>query len=310
MFQEYETYVAVWRKRGVKMSHLEVANECLSKYGIHTPDGLRGSIEAMAFEGRPAPNFKVWPDIARTLSSCDFRINGSDVKWPFESFVVSLPEQLYEDCDDAEYHVRNVLVYVNKTQIICFSQRDIIEGRTYKPTGITAFSIDLDRPLEPQIVEHCKDPTIRMLKHEHPQSSTMTGEFLSSHTLGWFRICIGVALLATSGDKAVEPDVLSKDLQRYIDAKRSGDEQRAKSLADRCERRRGQKCFAVGRDSVRQLYGRQNSEEFGDGRELSFQHLRRAHFRKHQSGRVVFIRHTIVRPDLPSKVGEVTYNIR
>lgn len=113
-------------------------------------------------------------------------------------------------------------------------------------------------------------------------------------------IVISVCFLATSSDKIIKPDVLSKDLAAYIEAERKQDHERIRVITERAKRR-GKIGYFV--DGARELVHSPQDRVEGEptGRELEFRHVRSAHFRKLESGLVTFVRQCVVRKDLPAR---------
>lgn len=113
-------------------------------------------------------------------------------------------------------------------------------------------------------------------------------------------IAISVCFLATSSDKIIRPDVLSKDLGAYIEAHRKHDAGRMRVITERAHRR-GKIGYVV--DGERELVHSYQEEHNANptGRELSHRHSRSAHFRKLESGLVTFVRQCVVRKDLPAR---------
>ncbi len=114
------------------------------------------------------------------------------------------------------------------------------------------------------------------------------------------RIAIAVCFLATSTDKMIRPDVLSKDLAAWAEAERKKDTSRMSVIAERAKRK-GKLGYIV--DGAREFLHTREEEHghsSGDGsRHLKYRHMRSAHFRLFPSGKVRLIRMHPVRPDLP-----------
>ena len=319
-FREFQTLAASARNKGYDVTPRQLLDLPRDTYeaSARVVGPARASIEAIAFaDNRTPPVFKVYSNLCRTLMNCEFRLQVKDWQVPFESFIVLVESgtgALTVTPIDARkpLHELSSLLYTQQGGAFSILAQGVtlpgcsLPRKDELPTSMYIGNKSDDNEQIERLVDGATIVTRDGTDPSHGDSS-----LLSSTTPAWLRIIVGVSLLATSGDKNIEPDILSKDLQRYIEAKRKGDEQRAKALADRCERRRGYKCFAVGRDvTIRELYGHQGDEGCDDSeRHLSFQHLRRAHFRKTHSGKVVFIRHTIVRPDLPAANTRIEYQL-
>lgn len=112
-------------------------------------------------------------------------------------------------------------------------------------------------------------------------------------------IALSVAFLATSSDKIIRPDVLSKDMPAYIEAHRKEQHERIRVMTERAQRRGKIGWFVDGEREL--VHSHQESEPSDpSGRELSYRHVRSAHFRKLEN-MVVFVRQCVVRPDLPAR---------
>lgn len=112
-------------------------------------------------------------------------------------------------------------------------------------------------------------------------------------------IYVSVCFLSTSSDKILKPEVLSKDFAAYLEAERKQDTERIRVMTERAKRK-GKIGWLV--DGKRELVHSQQDRYEGEptGRELRFRHVRSAHFRKKESGLVVFVRQCVVRKDLPA----------
>jgi hypothetical protein len=115
------------------------------------------------------------------------------------------------------------------------------------------------------------------------------------------RIVVSVCFLATGADRLIDPEVLSKDLARYLEA-REREPATAQRLVEKA-RRRGKVGWNVGQHERVLHLGRPAHHEEGNGGArgpLHYQHQRRAHFRLLPSRKVTFVRQATVRPDLPA----------
>lgn len=124
------------------------------------------------------------------------------------------------------------------------------------------------------------------------------------------RQLVSVCFLATGMDKVVEPDVLNKDFQKYLDAVNCRDDKTIAALSNKANAIRGSKGFAIGR--TESLLGKRaydidtTATHDADGRDLKYRHERKAHFHLYWTGKertvpkVRFNRMLIVRPDLPA----------
>lgn len=123
------------------------------------------------------------------------------------------------------------------------------------------------------------------------------------------RITVATCFLATGGDRIVEPDVLNRDLQKYLELRKQELTTRQKSetinkLHQRAQQR-GKRGWVLGREIE---FPSAPTSHPGDptGRQLKYQHQRGAHFHiiRHGPGktlaRIEWFRQTTVKPDLPA----------
>ena len=309
-FVEYETmHQLLKRSRNISMSREQLALHCNERFGVG-PDFLRTGFEAMAFaNGRP-PCFKVWPSVVDMLSGCEFHLPTSCLKMPFSSFVVMLPPNCGMRIENAVTDVRSVLVYWDSPRLGLYPQSEKTRDRIDRPTGI----LQLEFTDESQDIEDVFRTQVNNTdwKLSRLNDGDIPPDQLESVTTRLFRTILSVAFLAVGEDRLVSPDILSKDFEKYIRARRNDDTSTISRLVKKCETRRGTQAFCVGRDEVhRSLWNNGSDSADGEGRELSFSHQRRAHFRRMQNGIIVFVRQTTVRPDLPPRQNDrVSYSVQ
>lgn len=128
-----------------------------------------------------------------------------------------------------------------------------------------------------------------------------------------FKIAASTMLLATGGDKLVEPDILAADFRAATNAS----PQRIVELHEKAKRR-GKNGWTIG--NPESLFPRRTSDEdeqsdviaAGTHGELKHSHIRSGHFHVVRYGegrelsRVQWYRPTVIRPDLPMKATEST----
>ncbi len=122
---------------------------------------------------------------------------------------------------------------------------------------------------------------------------------------------VSVCFLATGADRLIDPEVLSKDLARYL-AAREREPATAERLVEKA-RRRGKVGWNVGQHERVLHLGRAAKHKEGDGGvrgPLHYQHQRRAHFRLLPSSKVTFVRQATVRPDLPAPERAAGYRVQ
>jgi len=118
------------------------------------------------------------------------------------------------------------------------------------------------------------------------------------------RLVVSTCFLATGADRIVEPDVLTNDLQRYIEAKRNENPEKVQQLHGRAQRR-GKFGWTLGREIVIPSHFQSGNSGESKGQHLTYQHQRGAHFHIYHYGpgkskwTVKWINQLTVRPDLP-----------
>lgn len=124
------------------------------------------------------------------------------------------------------------------------------------------------------------------------------------------RVALSVCFLATGGDRLVEPDVLNKDFNAYLDAVNAKRLDEVKRLHDKATKvREGAVGYTVGKaDAIlgRRAYDVDTTATTDEkGRELKYRHYRQPHWQTFWTGKgrttpvVRFIRLLVIRPDLP-----------
>ena len=118
------------------------------------------------------------------------------------------------------------------------------------------------------------------------------------------RLVLATSFLITGQDKIIEPDILSKDMQKFIS---TDDESEIKRLHERATRRRGEGTgYTIGRrerliDLARKRHAELEEAE-GETKSLQYQHQRCGHIHrfKTKDGYIAkWIPQLTVRPDLP-----------
>ena len=111
-----------------------------------------------------------------------------------------------------------------------------------------------------------------------------------------------LCFLVTGHDRLIEPDVLSKDLEKF---KQATTEAEITRLHDRATRRRGEgRGYTVGRRERLLHLARQRCDEYqqATGQRLKFQHQRCGHLHGYHTNKgyiIKWIPQVTVRPDLP-----------
>jgi len=266
----------------------------------------------MAWDEAGRPYFKVFPNLLPMFMQTKLSVPGKYFHSPFPNFLVRLP--LNHGCEE-------LTVRGNELQTVLISEvsgedtlelREPVEhshmfiiwmnfGETFK--GIPYYTY--------QVMKFRKNQTI-----EEAIEDQRTPERTDEETLAYgldigndkinnaMRLVVSTCFLATGADRIVEPDVLNKDLQRYIEAKRCNNTERIKQLEDRAHRRR-KMGWTVGREITVPAPVTSNNDSAPTGRHLSHSHQRGAHFHVYHYGpgrekwKVKWINQLTVRPDLP-----------
>lgn len=216
------------------------------------------------------------------------------LKLPYDSFAIHFEE-------DNPFHAGK---WHMKSMLVCSQE-------TFKGNGEMGFQLWCDLGEREYIYPH--PPVlnyISLLMHEEEPINKWidnmpmryTGSDLHDAKIETdiLRLAVSICFLATSSDKMIRPDVLSKDLSRWLEAVRRKDEER-QSVIEQRAKRRGKFGYVVSGE--RSYLHQHSSRDDGDGtgRELSHSHQRSCHFRHYQTGLVKLVRQHTVRPDLPAR---------
>jgi hypothetical protein len=267
----------------------------------------RGIIERCWYENGK-PYFKVYPNELELFTNvvikdipCKYLIP------PFNSFLIRLAEPAALRIDESRnLFVKSMLVFDSKTQL---EKSEWLSGR-FEIVDKRSLSIWIDinesydgGPSRDFIQLEC-DPesSVEDAAKVLPRRDSDINDQLHEKLL---RLVCSVCFLATSEDKLLTKDILSKDLATYIEAQRTKNTERIKAIEDRAERK-GKRGWNIGReiDRARQIVARTEHEN-ADGiekehRKVSHRFVRRAHFRLAHS-KAIFVRQHMVKPELPAK---------
>jgi hypothetical protein len=242
------------------------------------------------------PYFKIWPDMIPLLGGVGIDVPVDYLQLPFKAFLLRFPKE------------ENPLRLPNGRiiQTILVGQRPNLEGDRR-----LLFWVDFG-----EIVERTGLPNVMFRQFDLASGLTIdeafgrlpgydnaasSPRFPSELQMKCLRIATSVCFLSTGADRVIEPDVLGKDLQQYLEAQIK-DPPLAERLCQKA-RRRGKLGWHVGRaDHARRFLRSPTSKEGAAGEphgQLTHQHQRRAHFRFLPSGKPVLVRQATVRPDLP-----------
>lgn len=276
-------------EHGVRTNNLSQCNQALTEY-VWLESGT--------------PYFKV-DDAACSL----FRKINIDV--PFKYVQTPLPVFAIRFTETCPIHTKfgpvksMLMIDLSKRNAAVF-QTGVKEDDQLSNIGIFALFIDCGElhpvykgPYMNYIAMHrCDEITVQQALEDLPvkkDGSTIQEAGVERDLVS---IAVSVCFLATSSDKMIKPDVLGKDLAAYLEAERKGDQDRIKIITARAHRK-GKLGYIV--DGEREVVKRSQNIYEGEptGRELSYRHVRSAHFRRLHSGLVTFVRQCIVREDLP-----------
>lgn len=298
-----------YKRRGSTFTRPEFAQEVVRQI-----KGMRRGAEHEAHEilrfqsediwtdlGRPY--FKLWPEIIPTLTDVSVDVPADYLKLPYSTFLLRLPKTGSPLILDDEYQVRSLLVTEVDGPSCRFVYLWIDIGET-EPTGLP-------------------------MLHWHRLRCEPTGTIEESFGGKWManlpgvripdnlakrclRLAVSVCFLSTGMDRLIEPDILSKDLADYIEARKRNDNGTVRTIEERAFRRKGPGWNVGQYERLRPLISasQQDGEQAGARGPLTHQHQRRAHFRLLSNGTVTFIRQATVRPDLPPGKLAPAYGVR
>lgn len=143
-----------------------------------------------------------------------------------------------------------------------------------------------------------------------PEKEKILYESMGDRLPNLLRVLVSSGFMANSPeDGLVIPDVLSADRAAYAQAVRRGDQNSAKTIVERAQRR-GKIGYNVGTNEMfagESEYNPADSHDDSTGRELGFSHIRGGHPHAVRYGegkskiKIKWFRPTRVRPDLPFK---------
>jgi hypothetical protein len=257
---------------------------------------------AMA-EGRWAANewsyYKVYDDMVRDLWNASMRFPFHRVEVPFDAFAVYFPRaNSLALAGGREVQCMLVSVLPNELGGRHFTLWvECGDGHTPDGRNMVAVNLAFDADME-------VDEQLAGLEASPYSTDDLLTDGLDAVCV---RIAVSVCLLATgAAEEPLCPDVLAKDLAKWREAVARGDTAQQQTIEARA-RRRGKRGWILGGDGERHWDRREHGESETGGAtrgprgELRFRHARSAHFRLLASGKIVFVRPTIVRPDLPPR---------
>ncbi|HVA50212.1 MAG TPA: hypothetical protein VNH11_27905 [Pirellulales bacterium] len=248
------------------------------------------------------PYYKLWPAIIPLLAGVGIDVPVDYLRLPSPAFLVRFPMQDNPLRVDDEHVVRSILVNDGENDAgerRMFLWIDVGELHDGWPV-LTFCQLDCVPGIA---IEEAFD----RLPRQNPPGLHVPRELQAD----CLRVVVSVCFLATGADRLIEPEVLSKDLARYLDA-RKRDSAAAERLVEKAKRR-GKVGWHIGQhERVLHLsrpegHGDANGSIHGP---LRYQHQRRAHFRLLSAGRVTFVRQATVRPDLPPPERAAGYRVQ
>lgn len=271
------------------------------------------------------PYYKVYPNLLPYFVDTKLDVPSEFFRLPFPAFVIRLPDHhnVAELKIDDEHYVRSILVGgcekgkpalifgpdsceemedSEHRQVIIFIDINELEGEQQIPVlTYQQLLFENDKQTAEEALRRQMDRAM-FIKDGMVQHGGVPVPVSLAETC--LRVAVAVTFLATGGDKIVECDVLSRDLLRYLDAKKKDDAETQKRLVARAKRNH-KHGFTMGREITFPGRSSGGGEATGDGRELEYQHQRSAHWHwvRYGPGRaqmkLMFFTQTTVRPDLP-----------
>jgi hypothetical protein len=273
------------------------------------------------------PYYKIYPDLLPCLTTTKLTVPNQYLQLPFPSILIRLPKDhgMPELAVDEKHFVRAILAADGgKRKALMFGNENFIPQESDR-RSITVW-IDIG---EAEGMPNCMFPVYtyqQLLFEDDNQTVEEALEWNVHHTTrnvnGFLhdggvpvpielidrclRIVTAVSFLATGGDKIVEFDVLSRDLDRFVRARRQEDRAAQEQIITRAIRNH-KHGWTVGRELLFPARRESHSDngQVGKDSELNFQHQRSAHWHwvrygpgKHQL-KLLFYKQLTVRPDLP-----------
>lgn len=265
------------------------------------------------WHNRGRPYYKIYPALLPMFLNTKLDVPGKYLHAPFSSFLIRLPQG--HGCEGLTAEGRELqLIFV--TEVAKGDTLELLEpiehehmfilwmnfGEVYEGMPYYIFQTMKFRPGESieSAVNRQRQP------EKVDQESLSIGIDITDEIINnCVRLTASVCFLATGADRIVEPDVLTRDLQRYIEAKRGENPERVQQLHDRAQRR-GKQGWTLGREIL--VPTRYQSSDGGEptGEHLAYQHQRGAHFHIYHYGpgknkwKVKWVNQLTVRPDLPA----------
>lgn len=294
-----------------KRTMREFQTDFLSTGDRHAITGHNQSYAEYQWFELGKPYFKVYPNLLPMFMKTKLTVPGKYLHAPFSDFLIRLPEN--HGCEEliVRGHELKTIFVTEASREDTIALLDPIThthmfivwinfGEMYK--GYPYYLYQVMKFHDNQTIE---EALVEQRKPERTDQETLKlGLAVSEEEINnCIRLVVSTCFLATGADRIVEPDILTRDLQAYIDAKKNEQTTRVKQLHDRAQRR-GKKGWTLGREmSIPRHSSVGESEPTGE--HLLYQHQRGAHFHVYHYGpgksqwKVEWIRQLTVRPDLP-----------
>lgn len=272
-------------------------------------------------DGRPY--YKVFPALIPMLANTKLAVPGKYLKAPQPTFAIRLPEGHQDPMFTVEGRELKSIVVSESSKDEILAIRGEVEqekmfiiwidfGETFSGMPYYLF----------QVMKFNEDDTIEsaLERQQTPEktdtSTTSIGLNVPTEIINnCIKLVVSICFLATGADRIIEPDVLSKDLQKYLEAKKNSKRKSPEESDESVDKfqsrakKRGKNGWTIGRE-ITIPRNRDGSESDGEGRQLSYSHQRGAHFHVYHYGagksrwKVRWINQLTVRPDLPAPVGK------
>lgn len=265
----------------------------------------------MDWHNKGRPYYKIYPALIPMFLNTKLDVPGKYLHAPFSSFLIRLPQG--HGCEGLVAKGREL-----QTILVTEASRDetieLLEPLEHENMFIMWMNFGevfdgmpyyIFQTMKFRSGDSVESAVARQRQPERvDQKSLSIGVEINDHVINnCVRLMISTCFLATGADKIVEPDVLSRDLQKFIDARREGNDGRVTLLHDRAKRR-GKHGWTLGREIHIPSPTKTHDGE-PTGKHLTYQHQRGAHFHVYRYGpgktrwKVQWVRQTTIRADLP-----------
>lgn len=282
----------------------------------------------LAWEAAGRPYYRVYPDYAAIFAKSSLEIPLALLRAPFKSQAVRFQNGAEPVFDGIK--VRSFLVgmgsardwmasYATEADVAAYEKDfpESIPATNSSTANIIAIAVKPDGTVfTPSLAlrwqKSAEDATIAEYL-ERVKTLPQTAETAEAvrPLYGLWPIALSVCYLATNSDYLIEPDVINAEFASYLKAVNTKQWDAAAALVDKSTAaRKGRLGFTVGR--AESLLGRKAGDrpdcDVGSGSPLLYRHVRKSHERRiwnadRTAFRIVTVRETTVRPDLPPMPG-------